>query len=898
MNLEELKQKIEQFQAKSVAKSEITAFSALVLTVLKNAKTEFKDLSDKNMQTIKDSIAYLEDFTQKQSETFSNDKKSMMSEFEANISILKDLISKVQTIKPVNGTDGVDGKDADEEKIVAEVLSKLPPVEEIDAGEIADKLESLVGDKRLDASAIKNLPEFTQSRPNGGGWRNLFQLHDTNINSPTNNQVLKYNSTTKLWENGAASGGGTWGSITGTLSDQTDLQTALNLKLDSTTAASTYQPLDSDLTTLAGLTATTNNFIVSVGSAWASRTPAQVKTTLAIANTDVSGLGTLSTQNGTFSGTSSGTNTGDQNLFSNIPVSGQTTVTANSATTALTLVGAGGLTITTDNTTKTITFTQAGGGGGTVTNVASADGSITVTNPTSTVDLAVVKAPKLTTARTIGGVSFDGTANITVSTATAGFTISGGDLALGANNITMTGSLGATGARLTKGWFTDLQVTNAINGAVTGNAGTVSNATFTTALTVNTGTLTLTANAANTSVLTIGAGAVSVSGSNTGDQTTVSGNAGTATALQNARTLWGQSFDGTGNISGSQTGIGDMTGGASSMTITAGTGNSRTLTLRSTTSGGTATAFLTGNADQSSTFGGNISGTGAWNITGGAGNMTILSGTGASRTMIFQTTTSGSAATTALTLNADQTATFAAGITVGGTLAVGVNSITMSGSIGVTGTRVTKLWATDIESTNMPTVGGTAILTSLTAPQFTTIELGAASDTTLSRVSAGVIAVEGVNVLLNGGALGTPSSGTGTNITGITAAHVVAGTFGTGSYTIDTQLTVPQLINTANAITASGNAATIPVTQKHNIVTNNSAATLTITLTTTSAVNMQMVVVQILDFSAVAQTITWVNTENSTVTAPVTSNGSTTLPLTVGFIYNTATSKWRCIASA
>lgn len=42
------------------------------------------------------------------------------------------------------------------------------------------------------------------------------------------------------------------------------------------------QPLDSDLTTIAGLTATTDNFIVSVSSAWASRTPAQVKTTLGL----------------------------------------------------------------------------------------------------------------------------------------------------------------------------------------------------------------------------------------------------------------------------------------------------------------------------------------------------------------------------------------------------------------------------------------------------------------------------------------------------------------------------------------------------------------------------------------------------------------------------------------
>lgn len=49
-----------------------------------------------------------------------------------------------------------------------------------------------------------------------------------------------------------------WGSITGTLSNQTDLQAALDAKLSTTTAASTYQPLDSDLTTWAGLTPSAN----------------------------------------------------------------------------------------------------------------------------------------------------------------------------------------------------------------------------------------------------------------------------------------------------------------------------------------------------------------------------------------------------------------------------------------------------------------------------------------------------------------------------------------------------------------------------------------------------------------------------------------------------------------
>lgn len=58
--------------------------------------------------------------------------------------------------------------------------------------------------------------------------------------------------------------------------------------LTPSTAASTYQPLDADLTTIAGLTATTDNFMVGVSSAWASRTPAQVRTTLGLViGTDV-----------------------------------------------------------------------------------------------------------------------------------------------------------------------------------------------------------------------------------------------------------------------------------------------------------------------------------------------------------------------------------------------------------------------------------------------------------------------------------------------------------------------------------------------------------------------------------------------------------------------------------
>jgi hypothetical protein len=107
-------------------------------------------------------------------------------------------------------------------------------------------------------------------------------------------------------------GGGTWGSITGTLSDQTDLQAALDGK----------QPLDGELTALAGLTSAADRLPYFTGAGTASLatfTQAGRDLVAGVDNTAqraTLGLGTLATQSGTFSGThsgtSSGTNTGDQ----------------------------------------------------------------------------------------------------------------------------------------------------------------------------------------------------------------------------------------------------------------------------------------------------------------------------------------------------------------------------------------------------------------------------------------------------------------------------------------------------------------------------------------------------------------------------------------------------------
>ena len=133
----------------------------------------------------------------------------------------------------------------------------------------------------------------------------------------------------------------------------------------------------------------------------------------------------------------------------------------------------------------TVNVTGGGGGGG-VSSVASADGSITVTNPTAAVDLAVVKAPILSTARTIGtltgdatstGSSFNGSANntnvLTLATVNANvgsfgsatqvatFTVNGKGLITAASNVTITPAASSItgGAALTRTNDTNVTLT-------------------------------------------------------------------------------------------------------------------------------------------------------------------------------------------------------------------------------------------------------------------------------------------------------------------------------------------------------------------------------------------------------------------------------------------------------
>ncbi len=263
------------------------------------------------------------------------------------------------------------------------------------------------------------------------------------------------------------------------------------------------------------------------------------------------------------------------------------------------------------------------------------------------------------------------------------------------------------------------------------------------------------------------------------------------------------------------------------------------------------------------------------------------------------TATGGSLTSNAIVLGAGTTDTkVSTGITTDGTSVInlGVNTTTI-GKIKMFGN-------TSGDATVQPSaVAGTATIQTLPATTGTLVNrVTTANGVSASNTDGALTVTLGAitPTTVNGNTFTTGSSTyTGTaaqTYTFPTTTATIARTDAANTFT--GVQTTTQVLSTNNAIAASGNAATVPVTSKINTVTNNSAATLTVTLTTSGAVDRQTVIVCILDSSAAAQTITWVNTENSTVSAPTTSNGSTTLPLTIGFMYNNATSKWRCIASA
>lgn len=203
-----------------------------------------------------------------------------------------------------------------------------------------------------------------------------------------------------------------------------------------------------------------------------------------------------------------------------------------------------------------------------------------------------------------------------------------------------------------------------------------------------------------------------------------------------------------------------------------------------------------------------------------------------------------------------------------------------------------------------------------------TIELGDASDTTISRTGAGAIAVEGVAVLLSGGALGTPASGTLTNCSGLPVSGITGDTvtaLGVGTIELghasDTTLSrsaagvlavegvdVPTISSTntltnkritRRVYTTTDDATAVIDTDSYDVyelsaVANNTEFTLTGTPT-----DGQLLTVRVKD-AGVSKTLTWTGFTAIGVTLPAATTASKWHY--IGCQYNSAASAWHAIA--
>lgn len=202
--LEKLNNLLALLKEDTVGPKEIEQFLLLILDVIKKTKVDFEDVSQQRLKVIDDALEILKGkqdiFLSNIQDEIEKKKKDIIGGFNVDIADtrkdffveleavqeaikeLSDLSAELKAIEIRDGKDGKDGKDADQNAIVAEVLTKIKfpdPVVLDGPMEIRNKLETLTGPERLKATAIDGLEEFVDARilevaPKGGIFRNTI----------------------------------------------------------------------------------------------------------------------------------------------------------------------------------------------------------------------------------------------------------------------------------------------------------------------------------------------------------------------------------------------------------------------------------------------------------------------------------------------------------------------------------------------------------------------------------------------------------------------------------------------------------------------------------------------------------------------------------------------------
>jgi len=370
------------------------------------------------------------------------------------------------------------------------------------------------------------------------------------------------------------------------------------------------------------------------------------------------------------------------------------------------------------------------------------------------------------------------------------------------------------------------------------------------------------------------------------NSTASGGGGGTVTSVGGTGSVNGITLSGTVTSSGNLT-LGGTLGGISNAQLT---NSSVTINGNSVNLGGSTT--VTANTTNALTIGTGLSGSSGSSYNGSSA-LTITN----SGVLSFAGGTTGLTPATAST----------GAITLGGTLAIanggtnGTASPTAGGiaygngtayAFSVAGTSGQVLTSNGAGAPTWSTISGTGTVTSV----------GVSGGTTGLTTSGGPITGSGTITL--SGTLGVANGGTGaTSLTGLVVGNgtgamtTVTAPTGTVVGTSDTQtLTNKWLQPRVNATTANTATYSINTDSYDMVVITGQTNAITSIATTGTPVNGQKLIVSITSTNtAIAFSAT--NFESSgTVTLPTSVTSS--VRLDVGFIWNVATSKWRCVATA
>lgn len=210
---------LEKMQKNIVSPADIERFITFLIKTIEKSKSEISSLSAENIKVIKQGIAQLEAFHEKQAKAIDDKTNIATGQFDTKLALLKDLIGNIKKIKATPGKDGVDGVSPDPSEVVPLVLEKikLPEYKETVLDDREKIVEKINSGKKKDLKIELKQIEGAETLSTQASVERAMSILDQRTKFLINKQ--------------GGSGGGTWGSITGTLSNQTDLQTALDAKV-------------------------------------------------------------------------------------------------------------------------------------------------------------------------------------------------------------------------------------------------------------------------------------------------------------------------------------------------------------------------------------------------------------------------------------------------------------------------------------------------------------------------------------------------------------------------------------------------------------------------------------------------------------------------------------------